>query len=750
MAEKAPTEVPVETPVVEEVEMAAGEDVKKETEEVVMEDAKEAKEEKKEAEPVKDPEADEVENNDERYSGDEMKLNGHDGTLNCLIHDKGILSSMTVDSLNLLASCRMNAGVSSGRYLFETEILQYGGPHYCEVRLGFSLSDSSLFIGDKGSMGFASNGHFFVDGAAASECNTRRLAKGDIVGLLINRTTEGNANTVSVFINGQRQSSPVKIPDTFDGALFPHVQVTRGAIVAVNLTKEVRSKLPFTCRTIADGSQDDITETNATEVTEAEIIVPLGFHSTEWVESYCAENAGSNFVHITQEYLEQWQLRSGLKYQSLHEGILLAFYKLMCLRKRKFIFSLGHNLLSEDRKKFCDRFSRTSINKIAVLPKKVIENLPPSTAFYKDVTMPTKEEGWNKVIFEESAEEAQKDLKKWQKWCKNMTLVEDFKPSDKLKEKMTEWDKFLAATKKEVLKLKKEKELAQKLANGEITEEEHKKQQEEEAKKEEEEKKKEEERKEEEKKKKMNKAKEEKVDGEDKKEDKKEEEEEEEEVDPSTVNTIDFTEEDWMLARLRMELHTICHAFVEDVEDKERTSFSADFAPHYYKQYAHEGYYFVPGTFGCKNMDEICALIKDTLKVESSMMTSVLPVDTSFDDFVQLTEDARQERVDRIGAGDEGAQLKFKAQTQRFGVKGSKGMQYKGGNYPQYYAKGPKGGKGSMPMTPQRTTYANGWPAPTPKGNYGGKGDGYAMRSLPGMKRLEPSMLTQSAAKRFR
>merc|ERR1719193_1696275 len=245
-----------------------------------------------------------------------------------------------------------------------------------------------------------------------------------------------------------------------------------------------------------------------------------------------------------------------------------------------------------------------------------------------------------------------------------MTLVEDFKPS-KLKEKMTEWDKFLAATKKEVLKLKKEKELAQKLANGEITEEEHKK--------EDKKKKKEEERKEEEKKKKMNKAKEEKVDGEDKKEDKKEEEE----VDPSTVNTIDFTEEDWMLARLRMELHTICHAFVEDVEDKERTSFSADFAPHYYKQYAHEGYYFVPGTFGCKNMDEICALIKDTLKVESSMMTSVLPVDTSFDDFVQLTEDARQERVDRIGAGDEGAQLKFKAQTQRFGVKGSKGMQYK-------------------------------------------------------------------------
>jgi hypothetical protein len=192
-----------------------------------------------------------------------------------------------------------------------------------------------------------------------------------------------------------------------------------------------------------------------------------------------------------------------------------------------------------------------------------------------------------------------------------------------------------------------------------------------------------------------------------------------------------------------MELHTICQAFVQDVEDKERTSFSADFVTHYYKLYAPAGLTFYPGIFGCKKMDEIVDLIPDTIKLDNNMLLPVLDLDASFDDFVQKAEDARQERVDRIGAGDEGAQLKFKAQ--RLGAKGPKGG-YKGGNFQNFKGQ-QRGGKGNMPMPQQQrapVTYNA-----APKGNFG-KGGGYAMRTIPaGMKRIDPGMV-QSEPKRFR
>jgi hypothetical protein len=213
-----------------------------------------------------------------------------------------------------------------------------------------------------------------------------------------------------------------------------------------------------------------------------------------------------------------------------------------------------------------------------------------------------------------------------------------------------------------------------------------------------------------------------------------------------------------------MELHTICQAFVQDVEDKERTSFSADFLAHYYKLYAPAGCSFFPTTFGCKTVPEIVELIKDTLKLESNMLLPVLDADASFDDFVQKTEDARQERVDRIGAGDEGAQLKFKAQRKGMN-KGPKGK----GDFQNFNRGAQKGGKGIPQHIQQRQPQQQQRPATfnNSKNNNGPKGGAkggfnagkgtqqtYAMRTIPGaaagMKRLQPSNIPQSAPKRIR
>lgn len=581
--------------------------------------------------------------------------------------------------------------------------------------------------------------NFILDGTTLTggAFKPRRIVKGDVIGLLINRTEEGNSKTVSVFVNGVRHSLPQKIPETFDGTLFPHVQV-KGAVVSINAEKKHLSKLPFECRMIADASKKDIAPTLVKEISETEIIVPLGFETAEWVESYQLENSTENFVIISQKFVNEWQEKSNLKRQNLGDDIMRSFFKLMGLRKRKFIYTLSNNLLSQDRKTFCERFP-TCANKITVVPENSIEKLPANLAYYKDVTLPTEEEGWNHVLFTNVTEaKAKEDLAKWQKLCKNQTKVEDFKASDKLKEEITEWEKFVAATKKDAIKQKKEREIALKLANGETVEEEPKK---------------EEEKKEEKKDEK---------EGETKEGEKKEEVKE---VDPSSVCTIDFTEEDWMLARLRMELHTICQAFVEDVEDKERTSFSADFLAHYYKLYAPAGLSFFPTTFGCKTVPEIVELIKDTLKLESNMLLPVLDADASFDDFVQKTEDARQERVDRIGAGDEGAQLKFKAQRKGMN-KGPKGNK---GDFQNFNRGAQKGGKGipqhmqqRQPQQQQRpATFNNNKNNNGPKGGAkggfnAGKGtqQTYAMRTIPGaaagMKRLQPSNIPQSAPKRIR
>merc|ERR1719433_2092359 len=119
----------------------------------------------------------------------------------------------------------------------------------------------------------------------------------------------------------------------------------------------------------------------------------------------------------------------------------------MALRKRKFIYSLGHHLLADERTKFCARFP-SAIKKTAVCLDEAIEKLPTSLSFYTNVTVPAIEEGWTDVQFSSNAKKATEVLTKWQKKCKNMTKVDDFKASDKLKEKMTQWTKFRAATEK--------------------------------------------------------------------------------------------------------------------------------------------------------------------------------------------------------------------------------------------------------------------------------------------------------------
>jgi len=680
-------------------------------------EAPELKEEKADEEmppaKVEDVEKDEAECKDTRHG--DVRLSTGNSTVNCVLSEGGLVSAVCMDHVALLAATRLNVGITKGRYLFEVEVLQ--AMQQSEIRIGFSLENSSLFLGDKNTIGFSTfSGQFMTDGALQKGFTPRRCLKGDFVGLLLNRTDEGNSNTVSLFVNGNRIGEPVKIPESFDGALYPHVTVRANAIVSVNLTNVVRKPLSFACRTIGDVSVKDIVESNMTipEEDQGEVIVPLGFHNEDWIEQYKADHPKDNFVVLSQSFMNEWVEKSNLKRQPLSEDAQRAFFKIMALRKRKFIYALGHNLLTEDRTKFCERFTK-AVKKTVIFADCAIEKLPPNLSFYEKVTLPSKEEGWDAVEFTQNDVKAQEGLEKWKKKCKNQTKVDDFKATDKLKEKIPVWTKFRAATEKKAAKDKKERELAIKLASGEPVPEEK----------------------------------------EEKKEEKKEGDEKEPE--PSAVDTQFFTPEDWMLAELRMQLHTLCHAFREDVEDKERIGFSLDFMSHYFRLYAPPGLTFHHTAYGCKSAAEVVELVKDSFKVEDNLLMPVHGKEEEFDTFVNCCEEARVDRENLIGAGDEGAKLKFKARVvPQHQKKGPNNQGAKGGvkgNIPPQ-----KGGRPAVAVVAQQGGSKGGNVAPkgAGKGAFGGKGlqqSSYTMSRIPGpaggLKRPLPSGASQPLQKRF-
>jgi len=659
---------------------------------------KEVKEEPKAEEPkeevVKDVEADELPNNDQRFG--DVFLDVNDGTINAVVSEGNVLSALAIDQLPLLASARANVGITSGRYLFEVEVMQH--TNVSEVRVGFSLRESSQFIGDKNTMGLSSfTGQFFIDGDVGKTYKAKRFQKGDVIGLLVNRTEEGNKNTVSVFINGKRYSEAQPIPESFDGALFPHITVRGGAVVVANFDKTLLKELPFTCRTVGDISKDHAMESKIKPCQETEVTLAMGFQNEEWEQEHQMSNPDTKFVLISQPFIHEWMEKSSIKRQALNEEALRTLFKLMCTRHRQYIWTLGHHLLVDDRKRFCERVS-PSVKKSVVLQDAAIDKLHRNLKFYKDVTIPTEAEGWNTITFTKDAKSAQATLENWQKLCKNQTKVEDFKATDKLKDKVSEWTKFRAATEKEAIKNKKEADIALKLASGEEVPEEK-----EEAKKESEAKK---------------------------------EGEEKEEVAPSSINTMEWTPEDWMLAELRMQLHTLCYAFKEDVEDKERESFSADFVAHYFKLYAPPGHSFHHSTYAARSVNEVLELIKDTIALDQNMLIPQLKQEADFDAFIQNTELAREERLNLIGAGDEGARLKFKAQVKPkpnpnqnkagkgFLRPGQKGGVVKGGKPPQAQPQFSR----AAPLGPAAGKGAGKGPSTISKGGP----PGYALRSIPG------------------
>jgi len=160
-------------------------------------------------------------------------------------------------------------------------------------------------------------------------------------------------------------------------------------------------------------------------------------------------------------------------------------------------------------------------------------------------------------------------------------------------------------------------------------------------------------------------------------EDKDEEEEKEEEtameidaedLDVWAVENVDdigngeplyskFGSEDWRMLKLRFELHLMAHAFPKD---SGRPCFNSNLTQLYYSRYYRKQLLFKD--YGCDDMTAMVKLLDDTIGInaDTSTVETWLPIDTPLHNFIRLTEDERRDRLKRIDAGDESAQLKLR------------------------------------------------------------------------------------------
>eukprot|EP00392_Amoebophrya_sp_AT5.2_P000392 g393.t1 len=666
-------------------------------------------------EDAEEPETEKKEDEDEDFSADTeadvlspgaVILNDQDRTFNAMVAESGSsLVSLQADGFqNLHAGARANYGITAGRYYYEIKMLD----HPRMVRVGFStVSADVCSLESENSFAFDSMGDVFAHGAREKALNPR-WSRTDVIGVLLDTPKK----TVTLFLNGTKTPTGqvTSIPDScFDEsgklkiALYPTV-VSKGSAVECNFTQKVWKTLPFKVRTMGGAKKTDIVATTKVRVGKlekeddaaktCEVTVPVGFDCTELVEKYKKDHP-DGWV-LTQDFLSSWGEKSGIQKRSagVQRGGSQEKFGLVCLDAPmsvfpmllkggyKYLMSLNnmHNLHPVQRGDVFAKLQHALNAKITgvVSVDSIIDvvdgdkQVPSSVRdYYEHVKLPTLEEGFDSISYvysadssktqEELAELVAEKFTAWKKDCKLKSKVTDLKKSNYYQQQMSKYTKLKMLQNKTTAEAARKQHLA---AAARAKEEKAK------AKKAAEEKK----------------EAEEKEEGIGAAEEKVEEEatpEEEDDAEPELPAIMEeFSEEDWMLAQLRAELHALLHAFRLDVNDEERVSFPAIHISYYYQLYSGKNFAQTLASFQCKNLEELTRLVPDicehtkdlddfALRKEKELLQEydlVLPANSDADldpaKFIEETEEARQMRTDRLDAGDENAALSFSYKPQ--------------------------------------------------------------------------------------
>jgi len=281
----------------------------------------------KEPEKPKELELDAVAATGAKLKAGDVCMDMSTATMNVMSMSGGsVLMTLTDGGLQyLLASVRSNAGIKSGRYLFEIKILESLNPAEGQggkarapaprqlVRLGLSTKDSSIFLSDgPDNICFDSEGYFIHEKKRAKV--SQKFGRDQVVGLLLNLDASSpNANTVSLFRDGVRVSEPQKLPEKLEGQpLFPTITY-RNVSVQLNHGPEPLAEMPFKCRMLQDATVSDISLQKVAQNAKNHVVFPVGMPDTgvfDWVDGFLAKNP--SYTELSDRKILEWASKSGL------------------------------------------------------------------------------------------------------------------------------------------------------------------------------------------------------------------------------------------------------------------------------------------------------------------------------------------------------------------------------------------------------------------------------------------------------
>lgn len=301
----------------------------------VEEESKEEKQEELNDEPMEgnagqfqEKEADAPADSRPKVDIDVVRFSQSDSTLNVLpVAGCSLLRSLGEGGMQyLLASTRCCTGVKDGRYMFEVRIVEALSPVDLQgparspmpkqlVRVGFSTPGSSIFLGDADDTIFFDSEGFCGIGKKRTKMSLERFGK-DTISIVLNLDKASpNANTVSLFIKGERVGEPQAIAESLRGkALFP-VVTYRNVMLDVHFGPEPRIPLPFKCRMIADAAQADVEVNRATLPKDEKnrVVFPVGLPDRgffAWIDGFLAKNP--HYTELSSRKIIDWAARSGI------------------------------------------------------------------------------------------------------------------------------------------------------------------------------------------------------------------------------------------------------------------------------------------------------------------------------------------------------------------------------------------------------------------------------------------------------
>ncbi|CAJ1331247.1 unnamed protein product [Effrenium voratum] len=260
----------------------------------------------------------------------EVGFNTEDTTMNVMPSQRGNLLMALTDSgmQYLLAGARANVGMKAGRYLFEVKIVEIlepvdsQGPHSRVVqprnllRLGFSTSNSSLFMGEtEDSVCFDSEGRFAHNRTVTVP--SQKFGRDQVMGVLLNLDASGpNANTISLFRDGVRVSQPQPLPEALKGkALFPTLNY-RNVSLSFNFGPTPKAELPFKCHMIGKAAVADVqvVEPKVAKDGKFEVMFPVLLPDEgtfDWVDLFLQQHP--EYTELSDRMILDWCEKSGIQ-----------------------------------------------------------------------------------------------------------------------------------------------------------------------------------------------------------------------------------------------------------------------------------------------------------------------------------------------------------------------------------------------------------------------------------------------------